>query len=155
MSNNIQHEYIEMKFGPKWPYVSTIRIFMQNFLTIATGNQKKADKIAMAVSELVENAVKYSENSETHLRITMDSNHEKVEVNVKNRANPEQAGMLVNFLNELNGMSPLEAYMEKMRVSVGQSKSQLGLARIRYEAGADIRAEFTDGIVDVAAWFQI
>ena len=50
--------YIEIRFGPRWKYISPARVFIQNFIAIALSDQTKADSIAMATSELLENAVK-------------------------------------------------------------------------------------------------
>jgi hypothetical protein len=147
-------EFIEMRFGPRWPYVSAIRNFIQNFLSIAISNQKQADQIAMSVSELVENAVKYSDDTETYLKINLLAHdHNRIEVIVKNHAKQDQAESLVKFVNEINSLPPLESYMDRMRKSVELDISQLGLARIRYEAGAELKAQYENSTVTVNATF--
>lgn len=148
-------EYIEMRFGPKWPYVSTIRNFMQNFLGVAIGNQKLSDKVSMTISELVENAVRYSDNTETFLKVSIHRENDRIEISVKNHASSNQAEGLLQFMKELESDPPLEAYVKRMKQSTNLDRSQLGLARIRYEAGAQLRADCNDLVVTMNAWFEI
>ena len=51
--------FIDLRFGPKWTYISTVRTFAENFIAISLENKKKAGIIAMSVNELIENAIKY------------------------------------------------------------------------------------------------
>jgi len=44
--------YIELKFGPRWRYIAVVRAFIQSFLAISFSDDSRADKIAMAASEL-------------------------------------------------------------------------------------------------------
>lgn len=137
-------ESIEMHFGPLWPYVSTIRVFAQNFFSIATGDRTKAEKISMSISELVENAVKFSTSGEAYLKISMGGDSDSIWVVVKNETDEVQGQMLLDFLSFLNSLPPLDAYIEMMRRSAASGRSQLGLARIRYEAGGQISASVDD-----------
>lgn len=138
-------EYIELKFGPKWKYISAARAFIQNFLGISIGDQEKADKLAMAASELLENAVKYSVNSETLMKVTVDSAGRMVRVTVSNQAGHEQCGVLDSIFKEIMSKSPLEAYVDRMKAAATREdgKSQLGLVRIRYEVGPEMKLQIS------------
>ena len=46
-----------------------MRSFIQNFLAVNASTLARADKIAMAVSELLENAVKYASGEETTVAV--------------------------------------------------------------------------------------
>ncbi len=144
MNKKLSSEYIEMKFGPRWHHISTIRSFIHNFLNTITGDPRKADRISMSISELMENAVKYSYNDETYLKISIENDGEIVSVTVKNKSTPAQAEELIRFLAFLETMSPLEGYMEMMKRSADSGKSQIGLARIRYEAGAKLYIQYDE-----------
>lgn len=148
--------FVELKFGPKWTYVSTVRSFMQNFLAVTFENKIKADKISMAVSELVENAVKYSEQEDAFIRLRILNEGHMVEVLVVNHCTEDQANIVTEFIREINSMPPLEAYMEMMRRSVNSpNKSQLGLARIRYEAEGSLDVNYAYDRISVKAVFNI
>jgi hypothetical protein len=50
---------------------------------------------------------------------------------------------------------PLEVYIQKMQRSVTQDHSQLGLARIRFETGAELSLEVEDESVTIEAKFLV
>jgi hypothetical protein len=132
--------YIELKFGPRWKYIAVVRAFIQNFLAISFADAARADKIAMAASELLENAVKYATGEETQVSVWLDQKDGDIEVSVSNKASPEAIAVLkANWESAMTG-DPLAAYIRKMQEAAtrNDSKSQLGLVRIRYETGADM-----------------
>jgi hypothetical protein len=149
--------FIELRFGPKWKYISTVRTFIQNFLAITLENQIKADKISMAVSELVENAVKYSNQEDTFIRLEQKLDGTAIEVAVYNHTEESQANKLKEFMVELEKFPALEGYMEMMRRSANapEGKSQLGLARIRYEAEAQLNIAYENNVMKVRAAFKL
>jgi hypothetical protein len=129
--------YIELKFGPRWKYIAVVRAFIQSFLAVSFADDGRADKIAMAASELLENAVKYAAGEETHVKVSLSSEEKAVEISVSNRASPEAvAGLKAVWASVMTG-DPLESYLRMMREAATRSdgKSQLGLVRIRYETG--------------------
>ncbi len=134
-----QPGYIELKFGPRWKYIAVVRAFIQNFLAISFTDPTLADKIAMAVSELLENAVKYATgDDETGVSVKLNSEGTSVIVSVTNSSTPESiASLQSNWGSAMEG-EPLAAYIKKMQESAVRtdSKSQLGIVRIRYETGA-------------------
>ena len=133
-------EYIELKFSPQWNYVSAARGFLQNFLAISIGDQTKADRIAMSASELLENAIKYSINSETYMYVEVDHKTNSASITVTNDSTRESIDSLKCVYEKVTRGEPLEAYVTQMKEAATRSdgKSQLGLVRIRYEAGADL-----------------
>jgi len=149
--------FIELRFGPKWKYISTVRTFIQNFLAITLEDKIKADKISMAVSELVENAVKYSNEEDTFIRLEQKLDGATIEVAVYNHTEEAQANKLKEFVGELDKFSPLEGYMEMMRRSADRAdgQSQLGLARIRYEADANLNIAYENNVMKVRATFKV
>ena len=139
-------EYIELKFSPHWNYISAARGFLQNFLAISTSDQAKADRIAMSASELLENAVKYSVDCETHMYVGVDHSSDTVTVRVTNKSTPEAIESLKENFEKINKGEPLEAYVSQMKEAATRSdgKSQLGLVRIRYEAGANLSLDINE-----------
>jgi len=148
--------YIRLSFGPKWKYVACVRSFVQNFLSISISDSQKADKISMAVSELVENAVKYNAKEKTWLYIQLLSDDGEILVESENYATPDNVKSLQKQLEKIYEKSPMDAYIERMKEAVSKDgQSQLGLARIRCEANCDIKTEVKpDGILKVRAIFH-
>lgn len=137
-----------LRFNIDWSYVDIIRTFVNNFLQRGLVDSKKSDKLSMAVSELLENAVKYStieeENRINNIHIQLDVFKEdrKIIFFVENTATPENFKILQDQLKIVNMGSPKEMYINKIKESMlSEEKSQLGLARIRYEAEGKIFLE--------------
>ena len=143
--------YIELRFGPRWKYIACARSFIQNFLAISIVDQTKADKIAMAASELLENAVKYACGEDTHISVNVSPKTEKISVQVTNTASPESIVSLKKIYSKIIQGNPLDAYVSQMKEAALRSdgKSQLGLSRIRYETGGDLKMEIEGNIVKV------
>lgn len=150
--------FVDLKFGPKWTYISTVRTFVENFMAISLDNKKKAGIIAMSVNELIENAIKYSDSNDIQIKFQILSNEKKIYVNVSNHSTPEEESNLKTILTEINSLPPLEAYMSRMKSSLDSlnGKSSIGLARIRYESNAEISHTYdSDGLVNVHASIPI
>ncbi len=141
--------YIELKFGPRWKYIACVRGFIQNFLAISIVDQTKADKIAMAASELLENAVKYASHDETHIVIKVAPDTEKISIAVENSAAPASIATLKEVHAKINAGDPLQVYIAQMKeAAVRQDgKSHLGLARIRYETGGNLKLNIDNQMV--------
>lgn len=141
--------YIELKFGPRWKYIACVRGFVQNFLAISITDQAKADKIAMAASELLENAVKYASHDDTHIVIRVTPETEKISIIVENSADPESIKVLQSVYEKVTQGDPLQVYVAQMKEAAvrNDGKSHLGLARIRYETGGNLTLKVENNIV--------
>ncbi len=137
--------YIEIRFGPRWKYIAPARVFIQNFVAVALADQAKADVIAMATSELLENAVKYGASEDTRCIVQAFAETGVIQASVTNLATPQDSRDLRVFFDKILAGNPLDAYIAQMRLAATRAdgKSQLGLARIRYETGADVELEIT------------
>lgn len=133
----------EISFSPKWwSYVSSTRIMVSSFCNVELADEAIADKIALAAQELLENAVKYAASPEHNvsLRFTIREG-EALALEVTNVGEPEQIAILEAQIAEISATDPLTAYLQRMqRIAMNPDApgSQLGLARIRYEAGAEL-----------------
>ncbi len=142
--------YIKLAFGPRWKYIAVVRGFIQNFLAVSLADNAKADKIAMAASELLENAVKYASEEETKVQMALFPDGEKaMAIAVSNKATPESIAYVKKLFERVMEGDPLEAYVAMMREAAVRSdgKSQLGLVRIRYETGCKIFLDTTSDTV--------
>jgi hypothetical protein len=134
-----------LKFHIDWEYIDVIRSFVNSFLQKTLSDNKTADKLSMAVSELLENAVKYGIHKEDgllhniHIQLDTFKEEKKVVFFIENMATSENIDTLKTQLESVNIGDPKEMYVRKIRESLTkEDKSQLGLARIRYEAGGEI-----------------
>jgi hypothetical protein len=146
-------ETIELSFGRNWTYISAIRSFVQNFL-LAAVKKNQADLISMSVSELAEMFLKYSKDEETNLKITLNGLESKAEVAIRNHTSESHAEDLTDFIEKLNSENPLELYINRMEKNDESDLGHLSLARIRYEAGADINTVFNNPDFMVTAVFD-
>lgn len=148
---------VEMDFQPNWTYLPAVRSFVREFISVSHADKKKAEAIALAVNEMIENAIKYSDREGVRIRLDLSAAL-SVTVAVHNHAAAAEIRNLQSLLAEINKQPPLEAYLDRMQAT-GESKdnkSSLGLARIRYETGAKVSARYDeqDGEVTVLAEFE-
>jgi hypothetical protein len=148
--------YIELSFGPRWKYIAVVRGFVQNFLAVSIASGDLADKVAMAASELLENAVKYANGVETTVRLGVEAHTKRIDVSVSNQATPEAIAGLQALWAKVHEGQPLEAYLNLMREAATRSdgKSQLGLARIRYETNARMNLDIANGLVTISLQYD-
>ncbi len=149
---NPQQCTMELTFNRQWKHVSVVRNFVQNFLTVNLTPSSSAmpDRVAMAVSELIENAVKYSLDDEVRVRLSLFSQPETgLKVTVENRAATESISVVQSTYERSMRGDSLETYLEMMRESAHrtESSSQLGLIRIRQESGCQLSLDITGDLV--------
>jgi hypothetical protein len=149
-------DYVEMRFGPRWTYISCVRRFVASFFMIGLADKERAEQISMAASELLENAVKYASEEEGYLKISIAKSTNEVDVCVKNKAESHHINTLRRELALIHAGEPEKIYLKKMeQAAMTEGQSRLGLARILYEAGARLRLDVTDGEVSIHAIFSL
>ncbi len=138
--------YLEVVFGPRWRYVSIVRSFIQNFLAISLDNKTKADQIAIATSELIENAIKYATREVSRIQLEIFRDEGILMTTIENFSNDEHIQEFKNEYDKLMKLEPLEGYLQKMREAAAREdgKSQLGIARVRYESKAELNIHFSE-----------
>jgi hypothetical protein len=146
--HTINRDTFALKFDIDWKYIEVIRNFVNEFLQKAFVEHSKSDKVAMAISELLENAVKYGDSQEVgrvnniHIQLDTFKDEKKAVFFIENTSKPENIDVLKEQLKIVNKGNPKEMYVSKIKTSLlSEDKSQLGLARIRYEAGGKIFLE--------------
>ena len=139
--------HLNLTFGPKWENVTNIRIFVTEILSSGIIDVEDAKKVATATSELVENLVKYSTISGADIRITRDKSIGKISLSISNITNQENLTAFETIYHEICQGEPKEAYKKMMLKSFqSDEKSQLGLARIRYECQGKITYNISNNI---------
>ncbi|HQB62498.1 MAG TPA: hypothetical protein PK899_12670, partial [Spirochaetota bacterium] len=112
---NVENGFIEMIFGPRWTYIATVRTFLQNFLSITLADNKWADVISMAASELLENAVKYASDEGTKISVEHKKDENKLFLHVENFSSKENIKILLSEVEQINSGEPQEVYLMKMQ----------------------------------------
>jgi len=146
--------YFEMSFYPNVELVSTVRRFVLNAYQRLFLDPEIADQVALATHELLENAVKYSQDDVTHFRVDVVRHQDRGEVIIttKNRANADDVRNLEQNITELRGSDdPFAFYQQKMREAARREHSGLGLARVRAEAEMEMTCEMSGELVVIHA----
>lgn len=138
-----------------WSFISSTRIFVSSFCGHSLGDAELSDKVAMTTHELLENAVKYSVSQGLPVLCHVGVDDHRMWVRVKNEADPGHVENLVKTYNEVMEGDPLDVYIERMQRSVSSDKSELGLARIRYEGDAGLCLTVDGSMVTMEATFVI
>jgi hypothetical protein len=148
---------MELSFGPRWTYISCVRGFVAHFFAIGLEDKIHAERISLAVSELLENAVKYSSGPDTTVSASILEKTNKVVARVENESTPEHIKELQGEIENICQKAPEEAYMAKLQEAANRTdgKSQLGLARIRYETGAALTVSINGNRVHMEATFPV
>src|SRR5258707_8781903 len=156
ITERLSSDYVEMRFGPRWTYISCVRKFVASFFMIGLADKERAEQISLAASELLENAVKYASDEESYLKIAIAKQSSVVDVCVKNRAEPHHINTLRRELALIQTGQPEQVYLKKMEeAAMTEGQSRLGLIRILYEAGARLRLDVNDGEVSIHAIFKL
>ena len=153
---SVTSDYVEMRFGPRWTYISCVRKFVASFFMIGLSDKERAEQISMAASELLENAVKYASEEEGYLKIAISKGQSEVDVCVKNKAEAHNINILRRELALIQAGQPEQVYLRKMEeAALTEGQSRLGLIRIIYEANAKLRLEVNDNDVAIHAIFPL
>jgi hypothetical protein len=147
-SNN----YLKLIFSPDWELIEGIREFIEDFTLTSLKKAGLAKASALTASELLDNAVKFSSGNRVSLEVVLSPEQgkkEEVTITVENYADERNIQRLKSALHEIKQTSPREAYLKKLKLAMdrgmGNKVSELGLARIQYEACAlcslDVRDE--------------
>lgn len=154
---NVKNGFIEMVFGPRWTYIATVRTFLQNFLSITLADNKWADVISMAASELLENAVKYASEEGTKISVEHKTEDNTLVLVVENFSSSDNTKVLAEEITKINNGDPQVVYLQKMQEAALRTDggSQLGLARIRYESNACISMATEGDLIRVTVVFDL
>ena len=128
----------ELTFRPDLELVSDVRNFIEMFYQRTFQDRDLSGRLAIATHELLENAVKYSIDGETSLRVEVAPapGSRAIAVRTRNRAGGEHVTSLRGYLDEMRAHpDPDTYYLQRMRRAARETAvSQLGLARIYCEA---------------------
>jgi anti-sigma regulatory factor (Ser/Thr protein kinase) len=147
--------YCELSFSPNVSLISTVRKFVGEFYERVLGDADVTSRLVVATHELLENAVRYSADGQSSIRIGVKREDDQILVSIdtRNKTKPENREELVKLLDEMKA-SPdrLSFYQSLMRRSAKRTEgSGLGLGRIHAESEMDLSCQLIEDVVSLRA----
>jgi anti-sigma regulatory factor (Ser/Thr protein kinase) len=147
--------YFELSFSPNVKLVSTVRRFVSDFYAEQVNSDETISQLAVATHELLENAVRYSLDGNTTIRIGIKRfpHTLRVAIDTRNRASSDSIAIMRGVIDELAAAPDPDAhYLVLMRRSAKRvDGSGLGFGRVRAETGMSVSYEVDDDAVHVHA----
>ena len=147
----------QITFSPRWwSLISSTRVFVESFCSCSFDNADFSNRVSLSMHELLENAARYSAASNSPISCAFYIGESKVFAKVTNVAEEDQIATLREEFKSVCQGNPMEIYIAKMQRALTSEKSQLGLARIRYEGQAELLLDIDlEGVVTIEASFDI
>lgn len=138
--------YVELNFRPNVQLVSVVRRFVSEFYQRTLGDPDGSSRVALATHELLENAVKYSKDGETTIRIEVssaDTTPRTVTILLRNRAEDSHIAAIREIVDGVAAATDAFAYYQQLLIAKAKRRegSGLGLARICAEGEMKIALE--------------
>lgn len=146
--------YFELSFRPNVALVSVIRRFVLEFYQRFLGDADATSRVALVTHELLENAVKFSTDGETTIRIEVrqDVRPLVVDIELRNRADPENVAAMREILDGIARAPDALVFYQQLlvkRAKVTARSGGLGLARICAEGEMHVSHRVVDGDIAV------
>jgi anti-sigma regulatory factor (Ser/Thr protein kinase) len=125
--------YVELNFRPNVQLVSVVRRFVSEFYQRTLGDPDGSSRVALATHELLENAVKYSKDGETTIRIEVSTTTPRtVAIMLRNRAEESHIAAIREIVDGVAAATNAFAYYQQLLLAKAKRRegSGLGLARI-------------------------
>lgn len=147
--------YFELNFKPNVQLVSVVRRFVTEFYQRFLNDADGTSRVALATHELLENAVKYSRDGETTIRIEV-MQHEtprRVRIQLRNRSEIHHIAAIRQIVDGVNQAPDATDFYHKLIASKAKDRtgSGLGLARICAEAEMKIHYDVQGDMVVIEA----
>jgi len=147
--------YVELNFRPNVQLVSVVRRFVSEFYQRTLGDPDGSSRVALATHELLENAVKYSKDGETTIRIEISTTGAPREVTImlRNRAEESHIAAISAIVDGVAAAKDAFAYYQQLLHAKAKHRegSGLGLARICAEGEMKIAYTVNDDTVELLA----
>ncbi len=143
---------MELEFPPDWRVLRDLRTFVNKLVVTVAESTELAHRVSMVVTELAENAVKYSDENSSIVRLRVEPTTTGIRCESENKASASHIDELKKTLASVNEGDAEDAYAQALTRSVeSDSGSRVGLARIRHEGQMEIRCVVVDSYVRIIA----
>jgi hypothetical protein len=148
-----QPVYLMLRMKPPWVFIDEIRRFVESFCACACELAvNRESQLALAVHELMQNAVPHSHDQEVDLILEVDPAANRVAVSVTNACVESEYHSLKDRIDRMNSEpDALRHYVTAMKESPATIRGGLGLARVRFEAQLELSISRAAGRVTVHA----
>jgi anti-sigma regulatory factor (Ser/Thr protein kinase) len=135
-----QPVYLMLRMKPPWVFIDEIRRFVESFCACACTGANRESQLALAVHELMQNAVPHARGEEVELDLEVHPAEGRVSVRVTNECPDEEYASLRARVDAMyREPDALRDYLRTMKEQPTTARGGLGLARVRFEAQMDIR----------------
>ncbi len=139
-----------MRLSPCWELIDSVRTFAERFCEMARLSPDRASQLALAVHELMQNAIQHGAGGDVELALCLDPD-DQLSIAARNRCTREEYCDIAQRLDRLGREeNTLAAYMKLVRETLDRPGG-IGLARIRCEAQLELGARFDGAHVEVLA----
>ena len=148
--------YLNLRMRPPWVFVDEIRRFAESFCACACPGESREAQVALAVHELMQNAIPASGGQDVDLTLQVDPVADRIEIAVSNPCSDEQYLELQQRIQRMNEEpDALRSYLKAMSEAPSKVRGGLGLARIRFEAQLELAVNREGRRVTVLAWGKL
>jgi hypothetical protein len=144
----------ELTLWPTIVHIRLVRQFISDFYDKVL-DRETTQMVAVAAHELLENALKYSDEERATLNVEVRPSQGGycVVIQLRNRSHQQHIQPLQKLLERMRAHpDPMEHYLALMRETAERREgSGLGLARLRAEAGMDLDLELDGSQVCITA----
>ena len=153
----VETAYFEMSFSPNVALVSTVRRFVMEFYAQLLSDPEATSRLAVSTHELLENAVRYSFDGKTDVRVGLSRDDGMVTIDTRNRADPANIAAMRRAIDELSSAPDPSAYYQSLmrRNAKRTDGSGLGLARVWAESEMPVTYRVEDDHVFLRAIARI
>jgi anti-sigma regulatory factor (Ser/Thr protein kinase) len=134
--------YCELSFSPNVSLIATVRRFVGEFYQRVLADDEVASRLVVATHELLENAVRYSCDGRSSIRIGVGRQGDNLDVAIvtKNRTTEEHRRLLGELLDEMHASTDRGGFYQTLlrRTAKREIGSGLGLGRIYAESEMDL-----------------
>jgi hypothetical protein len=145
---------MELEFPPDWRVLRELREFVNVLVNSVAENDDMAERVSMAVTELAENAVKYSNSNGTVVRLRVEPTEDGIRCETENLAAPHNIVELQRAVERVNDGDSLDVYIRALTEASEDettTESKVGLARIRHEGRMTLTLQVHDSRVCMIA----
>lgn len=128
-----------IRMNPPWMFIDDIRRFVESFCACASLGPDREAQVALAVHELMQNAVPHARGADVELDLGVEPAAGKVSVRVSHDGTAEEFAALQDRVTAMyREPDALREYLRAMKERPATARGGIGLARVRYEAQMDI-----------------